>query len=95
MNSKTQNIKYTNNRKNIDVQQNKNKYKSNPPNSTYPQQNQEKKKNIQYFPITAQDTFTGQPTIYLAAEDISTLNDNTDNVTSYEYHYSNNNKVKN
>ena len=94
MNSKTPNDKYANNRKKTDLQQNNNKYKSNLPNSSYPQQNQEKQKNIKYFPITAKDTFTGQPTIYLAAEDISTLNDNTDNVTTYEYHYSNSNKIK-
>ena len=94
MNSKLQNYKYENTKiiKNLDAQQINKKYKKTGPNITYLIPNQENQKNIQYFPIATQDTFTGQQTIYLAAEDNTNLNDN---VTSYEYKYNYKNKTKN
>ena len=78
MNSEFKNNLY-NNGENITFSSDKTryiKYEDLVPSIQYESRRQENSKNLKYFPILTKDTFTGQHTIYLAAEDNDNQNNN-------------------
>ena len=92
MNPKSANNQYKNlnDKSSPEYQLKSNNYKNIFPFLSYPNQNQDYQKNIQYFPISTKESFTGQHTIYLAAEDNNNLND-----YSVNNEISNKNNIKN
>jgi hypothetical protein len=93
MNSQSSNNIYNNPNINssLDHQLKKINYQNKVPCLSYVNQNQDNQKNIQYFPIATKESFTGQHTLYLAAEGDININDYE---TNNEYN-SDKNNIKN
>lgn len=93
MNSQSSNKIYKNPNiiSSLDHQLKKINYQNKVPCLSYLNQNQDNQKNIQYFPIATKESFTGQHTLYLAAEGDININDYE---TNNEYN-SDKNNIKN
>ena len=71
------------------------KYENLVPSIQYEMQGQEKQKNLKYFPIVTKETFTGQHTIYLAAEDNDSQNNNMTKYENNSIYKNKSNKINN